>query len=81
MPAMQPAVPEPEEPSLETQNGPGLARSAGLLSLGSAASRVLGLVREMLISALFGATGMVSAFRVASQLMVLLYDFSVGGVL
>ena len=81
MPAMQPAVPEPEEPSLETQNGPGLARSAGLLSLGSAASRVLGLVREMLIAALFGATGMVSAFRVASQLMVLLYDFLVGGML
>ena len=59
----------------------GLARSAGVLSMGSAASRVLGLVREMMIAALFGATGEVSAFRVASQVPVLLYDFLVGGML
>ena len=59
----------------------GLARSAGVLALGSAASRVLGLVREVVIAALFGATGEVSAFRVASQVPVLLYDFLVGGML
>ncbi len=62
-------------------SGPGLARSASLLSLGSAAGRVLGLLREMVIAALFGATGAVSAFRIAAQVPVLLYDFLVGGML
>ncbi len=59
----------------------GLVRSAGVLSLGNAASRGLGLVREVVIASYFGATGQVSAFRVASQVPVLLYDFLVGGML
>jgi len=59
----------------------GLARSAGLLAAGNLASRILGLVREMVIAALFGATGQVSAFRVAAQVPTLLYDFLVGGML
>jgi putative peptidoglycan lipid II flippase len=59
----------------------GLARNAGLLAVGSAAGRGLGLAREVMIAALFGATGEVSAFRVASQVPVLLYDFLVGGML
>jgi len=59
----------------------GLAASAGVLAMGSAASRVLGLGREVVIAALFGATGEVSAFRVASQVPVLLYDFLMGGML
>lgn len=49
--------------------------------MGSLVSRVLGLVREMVIAALFGATGQVSAFRVAAQVPTLLYDFLVGGML
>ena len=60
---------------------PGLASSATLLAIGSAASRVLGLAREVMITSLFGATGQVSAFRVASQTPVLLYDFLIGGML
>jgi len=60
---------------------PGLARSAGLLAVGNLASRLLGLLREMVIAALFGATGQVSAFRVAAQVPTLLYDFLVGGML
>ncbi len=59
----------------------GLASDATLLAMGSAASRVFGLAREMIITALFGATGEVSAFRVASQIPVLLYDFLIGGML
>jgi putative peptidoglycan lipid II flippase len=58
-----------------------LARSAGLLALGNLASRLLGLLREVLIAAIFGATGQVSAFRVAAQVPSLLYDFLVGGML
>jgi putative peptidoglycan lipid II flippase len=60
---------------------PGLAHSASLLAIGSAASRVFGLAREVMIATLFGATGEVSAFRVASQVPVLLYDFLIGGML
>ncbi len=59
----------------------GLARSASVLAIGSLASRVLGLLREIVIAALFGATGQVSAFRVAAQVPTLLYDFLVGGML
>lgn len=59
----------------------GLARSGGLLSLGSAASRVLGLAREVVIAIYFGTAGEVSAFRVAAQVPVLLYDFLIGGML
>lgn len=60
---------------------PGLTGSASLLAIGSAASRVFGLAREVMINALFGATGEVSAFRTASQVPLLLYDFLVGGML
>ena len=59
----------------------GLARAASVLAIGSLASRVLGLLREIVIAALFGATGQVSAFRVAAQVPTLLYDFLVGGML
>ena len=61
--------------------GDGLARSAGILAIGNLASRVLGLAREIVIAALFGATGEVSAFRVAAQVPTLLYDFLIGGML
>jgi putative peptidoglycan lipid II flippase len=68
-----------EEPSPAATQG--LARSASLLAIGSLVSRALGLLREMVIAALFGATGQVSAFRVAAQVPTLLYDFLVGGML
>ncbi len=59
----------------------GLLRSASILSIGNMASRMLGLVREMVINAYFGADGQVSAFRVAAQVPTLLYDFLIGGML
>ena len=45
------------------------------------ASRVLGLLREMVIAAYFGASGPVSAFTVASSVPKMLYDFLIGGML
>ena len=59
----------------------GLARSAGILAAGNLASRVLGLLREMLIAAFFGASGQVSAYRVAAQVPIIIYDFLIGGML
>jgi putative peptidoglycan lipid II flippase len=43
-------------------------------------SRVLGLLRETVIADLFGATGLVSAFRLASIVPTMLYDLLVGGM-
>lgn len=73
------AAEEAQEP--EDLRDPGLARSAGVLAAGSVAGRVLGLVREIVIAAFFGATGAVSAFRIAAQIPNLVYDLLIGGML
>jgi len=64
-----------------TERSGGIAQAASLLALGSIASRVLGLAREAVIAGLFGASGMVSVFRVASIVPTMLYELLVGGML
>lgn len=54
-------------------------RHASYLALGSLAGRVLGLCREIAITRLFGQTGLVSAFTLASQIPIMLHDLLVGG--
>lgn len=54
--------------------------AAAIIAAGNIASRVLGLVRETVIAYLFGATGLVSVFRVAATIIQTLYDFLVGGM-
>jgi putative peptidoglycan lipid II flippase len=54
--------------------------AAAIIAMGNIASRVLGLVRETVIAYLFGATGLVSVFRVAATIIQTLYDFLVGGM-
>jgi putative peptidoglycan lipid II flippase len=66
---------------VEASDGVGIAQAATILSLGNVSSRVLGLFRETVISHLFGATGMVSAFRVASIVPTMIYDLLVGGMI
>lgn len=58
----------------------GIVSAAVIISFGNVASRVLGLLRETVIAYLFGATGLVSVFRVASTIIQTLYDFLVGGM-
>ena len=43
-----------------------IVRAATIIMLGNVASRLLGLVREQVIAALFGASGMTDAFVAAS---------------
>ena len=74
-------MPPPPSSTPQHQTSAALARSASLLSLGAVASRILGLVREMVIASYFGATGLVSAFTVANTAPKMLYDFLVGGML
>ena len=60
--------------------GAGIARAAGIVSLGNVLSSVLGLVREVVKSHLFGASGAVSAYNVAATVPTMLYDLLVGGL-
>jgi putative peptidoglycan lipid II flippase len=72
------------EPSGRTANPPQserLVRSAGILGIGNVASRLIGLVRETVTSYYFGASGELSAYRVASTVPTMIFDLLVGGML
>jgi peptidoglycan biosynthesis protein MviN/MurJ (putative lipid II flippase) len=64
------------EPAQEQQ----IARRATIVSVGNILSRILGLVREMTIANIFGASGAVSAFQAAGQVPLTLYELLVGGM-
>lgn len=65
----------------ETSNARGIVGAATILAAGNITSRLLGLGREIVIAYLFGTSGYVSVFRVASTLVLTLYDFLVGGLI
>src|SRR4051812_13429171 len=69
------ALSEPTPPS----RSHGVASAAVLLGLGNVSSRLLGLVRELVIAALFGATGATSAFRTATRVSTAVYDLLLSG--
>jgi len=56
-----------------------IIRAATIIMLGNVVSRLLGLVREQVIAALFGATGLTDAFVAASTVPTIIYDFLIGG--
>ncbi|MBN1991965.1 MAG: murein biosynthesis integral membrane protein MurJ [Anaerolineae bacterium] len=58
----------------------GMARAASIIAAGNVTSRILGLAREIVIANLFGATGLVSAFRAAQIIPIMLYDLLIGGM-
>lgn len=58
-----------------------IARSAGVLALATAVSRVLGFVRDILLAALFGTTLQAQAFVVAFRLPNLLRDLVAEGAM
>lgn len=74
-PAAIPPVPPP--PARET----GFARAAGVISLATFVSRVLGLVREQIFAAFFGAGFAVDAFQVAFRIPNLLRDLFAEGAM
>jgi putative peptidoglycan lipid II flippase len=81
----EPIILDPAEVEAEmaavTPREAGLARSAGTLGLGNIASRVLGLLREVVISQYFGSSGELSAFNLAARVPAMIYDLLVGGML
>lgn len=56
-----------------------MARATGVIALGNVASRVLGLLREIILSHLFGAGAAVDAFNFAIIVPRSLYDLLIGG--
>ena len=59
----------------------GLARAAFIIMLGNALSRLLGMVREMVIAGLFGSTSATDAFTAASRVPSTVYDLLIGGMI
>src|SRR5512141_2499300 len=58
-----------------------LAKSAGLISIATLASRLLGVVREMVLAALFGAGLEMDAFNVAFRIPNLVRDLFAEGAM
>jgi putative peptidoglycan lipid II flippase len=58
-----------------------LARSAGLISLATMASRILGVARETVLAATFGASAQMDAFNVAFRIPNLLRDLFAEGAM
>lgn len=56
-----------------------VARATGILVLGNVGSRALGMVREMALTGLFGATASVDAFYTATIIPKTLYDLLIAG--
>lgn len=71
------------EPPFETppERHPGLARSAGLSGAATLASRVLGLARDQVLAALFGAGNEMDAFVVAFRIPNLVRDLFAEGAM
>ena len=71
---------EPTSQVEEAENtNAGVARASGIIALGNISSRVLGLVREIILSNLFGAGAAVDAFKIAIIVPRSLYDLLIGG--
>jgi putative peptidoglycan lipid II flippase len=78
---MSTVPPRVETPTAEPVAPSSVGAAAGILAAGNVASRVLGLARETVIADLFGATGLVSAYRVASIVPTMIYDLLIGGMI
>ncbi|MBP3379046.1 MAG: murein biosynthesis integral membrane protein MurJ [Clostridia bacterium] len=61
-------------------SGKALARSAVLMGVIILASKVLGLLRDILVASAYGTTDAAIAYATASKLPVTIFDFILGGV-
>ncbi|MFZ0544686.1 MAG: murein biosynthesis integral membrane protein MurJ [Candidatus Promineifilaceae bacterium] len=65
-------------PTAVSQDG-SLVRATAILAVGNVASRILGLVREIVKSNLFGASNLLGAYTVASLIPTTLFNLIIGG--
>ena len=73
--------PLPDVPATTSSAGTGLVRSAGFIGVATAASRVLGLVRDQVLAHYFGAGHAMDAFNVAFRMPNLLRDLFAEGAM
>jgi putative peptidoglycan lipid II flippase len=73
--------PSSESPADRTQGKVGLARSAGLSGAATLASRLLGLARDQVLAARFGAGNEMDAFNVAFRIPNLVRDLFAEGAM
>src|SRR5512143_2573432 len=78
-PSITPIVPPPDQ-TADADRGAGITRAAGIVAAGNILSSVLGLMREIVKSDLFGASGFVSAYNVAAYVPSMLFDLLIGGL-
>jgi putative peptidoglycan lipid II flippase len=76
-PDVSPVERTPSPPTL-SDNG-GILRAAAILAIGNVVSRVLGLVREIIKSDLFGASNLLGAYTVAALVPMTLFNLITGG--
>jgi putative peptidoglycan lipid II flippase len=75
-----PPLPETQlPPTLTPQKDNGVVRAAAVLAIGNVTSRVLGLVREIVKSNLFGASDLLAAYTVAALVPMTLFNLITGG--
>jgi putative peptidoglycan lipid II flippase len=72
-------ITQTDQPAIETAPPAGMVRATSVIALGNISSRLLGLVREMMLSRLFGAGAAVDAFNLAIIVPRSLYDLMIGG--
>ena len=70
-----------EHPSQHRPDGPGLARFASVSGVATLASRILGLARDQVLAALFGAGNEMDAFIVAFRIPNLIRDLFAEGAM
>ncbi|TVR20451.1 MAG: murein biosynthesis integral membrane protein MurJ [Anaerolineaceae bacterium] len=69
------AIPDDEQ----KQAHAGVARATGILALGNITSRVFGLLREIVLTNLFGASAATDAFKIATLIPRTVYDLLIAG--
>ena len=79
VPLDTPAPISETEAEKQARTNEGVAKATGILALGNIISRVLGLLREITLANLFGASAAVDAFNVAVVVPKGLYDLLIGG--
>jgi putative peptidoglycan lipid II flippase len=72
--------PVPAGETIGANGDGGIVRAAAILSAGNVASRVLGLLREMVKARLFGTSPLLAAFQAAAYVPISLFDLIIGGM-
>ncbi|MFW5748859.1 MAG: murein biosynthesis integral membrane protein MurJ [Chloroflexota bacterium] len=72
------AAPPAVDPT-QAQTNAGVARATGVLALGNVISRVFGLLREIVLTNLFGASAATDAFKIATLVPKTIYDLLIAG--